>query len=180
MGSTGIAVPNEGLKNLKNCLGLVTAAESLSLVSVWSEGKTCICAATVLPICSVTEIKPTAGNDYYHRGSTNLLATFFVSFTLSFPPLQIFYQIVYGSFSYSAFECFVGRQFIVQENFIRKGRIVHCPLQQEFLGILGTHLNYKCLMSNLPSLPKMHGTSPAIYDNACYFLFHSYPYRTVQ
>lgn len=53
------------------------------------------------------------------------------------------------------------KKFIAHKSFIRKGRVVYCPLQQEPLDILGTRLYYKKrkrLMSNLPLLAKMSST----------------------
>lgn len=149
-------------------LRLVSVADSVLLPSVGSEGKSCICTAAILLICSETEIKSTANSDFYHRVSAkNLLAAFFASFTLtfwrtvlSFLPFIFFYGIVYGAFSSSVFQQSV-KKFIVQRSFIRKGRVVYCPLQQEPLDILGTHLYYKKrkrLMSNLPLLAKMSST----------------------
>lgn len=66
-------------KTLKT-LGLLCAANSLLLLSVWNEGKTCICTATILLICSLTEIKSTTDDDYYHRFSTKYLLVGWFSF----------------------------------------------------------------------------------------------------
>lgn len=95
-----------------------------------------------------------------------------------FPPLQAYYRIVYGVLCPNAFRHSAVRLFIAHKYFTTKGKTAYSPLQREL--ILGTHLCYKNESVSWAFIVIGKDTALPFYDNAYYFLFHSYPHSPMK